>query len=350
MRPSTRSQIPPSNSAASAEPATQPPHASNRKRKASNPPTLDPAPAPTSASTRKAKKKRTQGPSTTRTNPPTNTSDQTPDVPTQEIVAQALPLAPASTHPAPSHPDGSVPRQSIVIDPALLLPAPPSNPIPLTQPFPLFVEPIPPVDEPLPPLNDLPADADEPAGSNDTALGDATRNRGQRAPTLREQNAAQAKTIAELEAKVKQLSSDIRTLKKYKVMWVKEYSKKAKSDAGPADSLIPRPPGEKGKNGWNLRDAMGLKDDEALYTEILEATYSEQEPGRLAACFKELKREHPYLNRFQGDWPAKEMVISALQNRRKTISAKAKAKVSTDRLTQAQLMAAAAEVEVEAAE
>ncbi|KIO29665.1 hypothetical protein M407DRAFT_242532 [Tulasnella calospora MUT 4182] len=104
---------------------------------------------------------------------------------------------------------------------------------------------------------------------------------------------------------------------------------------------------------------MGLGEDDVLYNEILraarhcisrsgldwEATYSEQEPGRLAACFKELKRQHPYLERFQGDWPAKEMVIIALQNRRKALSAKAKAKVSTDGQTQAQFMAAAAEVD-----
>lgn len=66
------------------------------------------------------------------------------------------------------------------------------------------------------------------------------------------------------------MSNDIRTLKKFKVLWVKEYSKKSKADApGPSSSLIARPPGEKGKNGWNLQEALGLKDDDKLYGEIL---------------------------------------------------------------------------------
>lgn len=64
--------------------------------------------------------------------------------------------------------------------------------------------------------------------------------------------------------------------------------------------------------------------------------------------FLQVKRQHPYLERFLGDWPAKEMVISALQNRRKALSAKAKAKVSTDTDTQASFMAAAAEVDANA--
>lgn len=64
----------------------------------------------------------------------------------------------------------------------------------------------------------------------------------------------------------------------------------------------------------------------------------------------QVKRQHPYLDRFLGDWPAKEMVISALQNRRKSLSAKAKAKVSADPQTQANFMAAAAEVDENTAE
>ncbi|KAG8979303.1 hypothetical protein FRB90_008111 [Tulasnella sp. 427] len=173
-----------------------------------------------------------------------------------------------------------------------------------------------------------------------------TRHQDQRAPTY---NALQ-KENTELHEKVKQLTADLLTLKKFKVLWINEYAKKkdgsaAAGVAGAASlSLIARPPGEKGKNGLNLQEAMGLKDNDTLCSEILrtarhsisrsgldwEATYSEQEPGRLAACFKELKKHHPYLERFQGDWPAKEMVISALQNRQKALQAKSKAKLATD--------------------
>ncbi|KAG9043166.1 hypothetical protein FS837_009936 [Tulasnella sp. UAMH 9824] len=367
MRPNTRSQHPSSNAP---DPDPAPPArrtAGGRKRKASNPPAEEPAseiPAPAPA--RKAKKKRTNAPSA----PTEPAPGPAPAAPIQHVIGQAPTLAAAIEHTAdlaPDRPDGGERSQSIVIDPLLELQVrPPTGLVLLAQPVPPLAEPVPPLSESIPPLDDPflslddpQVDEIEPVSSNDTGPGEATRNRGQRAPTLREQNAALAKANAELEAKVKQLSSDLRITKKYKVMWVKEYSKKAKSGTAPPDSLIPRPPGEKGKNGWNLQDAMGLKDDDPLYNEILrtarhcisrsgldwEATYSEQDPGRLAACFKEVKRQHPYLERFLGDWPAKEMVISALQNRRKALSAKAKAKVSTDPQTQASFMAAAAEVD-----
>ncbi|KAG8902418.1 hypothetical protein FRC00_008569 [Tulasnella sp. 408] len=331
MRPNTRSQHPSSNAPDPTLPPRRAP--AGRKRKASNPPAEDPAPeAPAPPTARKAKKKKTgNGPSA-----PTEPA-ASPAVPsTQQVVAQARPAQFNDVPSVPSHPGNGERGQSAVADPLRSL-APPTEPAPLSQSVPTLSEPIPPLSEPLAPLDDpfMPldepqADDIEPAGSNEAGPGEATRNRGQRAPTVREQNAALVKTVAELEAKIKQLSGDLRIVKKYKVMWVKEYSKKAKSGTAPPDSLIPRPPGEKGKNGWNLQDAMGLKDDDPLYNEIL------------------VKRQHPYLERFLGDWPAKEMVISALQNRRKALSAKAKAKVSTDPETQASFMAAAAEVDANA--
>lgn len=250
------------------------------------------------------------------------------------------------------------------------LPRPPS-PIPSNIPEPMAIDAEPqagPVA--LPPTAQAPVSATEESmepGSEDqgsstpaNAPGDNTRNRNQRAPGLREENAALSKANEELEAKLKQMTGDLRTLKKFKVLWIKEYAKKSQPNVPvPSTSLIPRPPGEKGKNGWNLQEALGLKDNEALYSEMLryvrhcisrsgldwESTYSEQEPARLAACFKELKKEHPYLERFQGDWPGKEMVISALQNRRKVLNAKAKAKIASDEKAQAELNAAAATLE-----
>ncbi|KAG9017103.1 hypothetical protein FRB90_001746, partial [Tulasnella sp. 427] len=70
------------------------------------------------------------------------------------------------------------------------------------------------------------------------------------------------------------------------------YAKKKDGSAvtdATSSSLIARSPGEKGKNGWNLQEAMELKDGDTLYSEILrtarhsisrsglnwEATYSE---------------------------------------------------------------------------
>ncbi|KIO25443.1 hypothetical protein M407DRAFT_25241 [Tulasnella calospora MUT 4182] len=337
MRRATRSTNPPLAAAPEA-PARR---GSSRKRKASNPPAEElPSPPsqaePASVAAPAKKKKRTTGAAA-----PSLDATVTPEVPAIPAPSQSLP---ASQPP---------PDLSTAIDPALLhLPTSTPGPVAATASesnvLPTSVE----------PSGETPADV-QPTASTEAAPGDSTRNRAQRAPGLREENTALTKAKVELEEKVKQLTADIRTLKKYKVMWVKEYSKKAKVDSQPGDSLILRPPGEKGKNGWNLQDAMGLKEDDALYNEILrsarhcisrsgidwEATYSEQEPGRLAACFKELKRQHPYLERFQGDWPAKEMVISALQNRRKALSAKAKAKASVDGRTQADFMAAGAAVD-----
>lgn len=288
MRPNTRSQHPSSNAPDPTPPPRRAP--AGRKRKASNPPAEDPAPeAPAPPTARKAKKKKTgNGPSA-----PTEPA-ASPAVPsTQQVVAQAQPAAQFNDVPSvPSHPGNGERGQSAVVDPLRSL-APPTEPAPLSQSVPTVSEPIPPLSEPLAPLDDpfMPldepqADDIEPAGSNEAGPGEATRNRGQRAPTVRKQNAALVKTVAELEggctfmcyiitltscfaAKIKQLSADLRIVKKYKVMWVKEYSKKAKSGTAPPDSLIPRPPGEKGKNGWNLQDAMGLKDDDPLYNEIL---------------------------------------------------------------------------------
>lgn len=288
MRPNTCSQNPPS----SAPDPTPPPRRTTtaRKRKASNPLAEDPATAPAPATARKGKKKRTNEPSA----PTEPAASPATAAPTQQVVAQAPPAAPVdhAAHPVPTPPDGGGPSWSMVIDPSVSL-APPADTVPLAQPIPPLSMPIPPLSAPLQPLDDpfLPPDDPrpsdvEPAGPNETGPGEATRNRGQRAPTLREQNAALVKANTELEgeygltcyitslnsffaAKVKQLNADLRVVKKYKVMWVKEYSKKAKSGTAPPESLIPRPPGEKGKNGWNLQEAMGLEDDDALYIEIL---------------------------------------------------------------------------------
>ncbi|KIO17586.1 hypothetical protein M407DRAFT_12282 [Tulasnella calospora MUT 4182] len=288
MRKPTRSQT--SQRAAATQPA--PRRTSGRKRKANDPPTEDPpttapevgmssgtpAPAP-------KKKKRTAGPSAPSVGtvvspdaavpsqsqplPPPTQPSETPTLPSQSQPLSALPTQPSATPTLPT-----------IIDPTLLQLSATAQAASIENPSagtPVPVEP-----------NEETAVSAQPVDSTaDAAPGDSTRNCNQRAPALREENAALLKANAELEGaawvsyaftrqvthsytpeKIKQLNTDLRTLKKYKVLWVKEYSKKAKVDSQ-FDTLIPRPPGEKGKNGWNLQDAMGLGEDDALYNEIL---------------------------------------------------------------------------------
>ncbi|KIO21591.1 hypothetical protein M407DRAFT_125472 [Tulasnella calospora MUT 4182] len=103
--------------------------------------------------------------------------------------------------------------------------------------------------------------------------------------------------------------------------------------------LIPRPDGERGKKGWTLRKALQLDGNTDLYLTILASvreaitaagldwtkTFHRQEPSRLTDCYRLIKDQNQYLKRFEGDWPARELVISAMQNKRKTRNRRKKA-------------------------
>ncbi|KAG8930579.1 hypothetical protein FRC01_002577 [Tulasnella sp. 417] len=324
----TRSRNPPTDPPAQASAAKRGP---GRKRKADEPASATPASDQGSSTTTTSGAKPAPKKKKTSAGPPTSSRDTA-------IVVNP----PSQDPPAPPSLIVSQGPTTIAIDEISTVPSPPTTAAPApeesTEAQPGY----------------------QGSSTPDPTPGDNTRNRNQRAPGLREENAELIKANAELEAKLKQMTTDMRTLKKFKVLWLKDHEKKSQTNIpGQSGSLIPRPPGEKGKNGWNLQDAIGLKDDNSLYSDILqstrhcisrsgldwEATYSEQEPARLAACFKELKKLRPYLERFQGDWPAKEFVISALQNRRKVLNAKAKANLASDENAQEELDAAAAAVE-----
>ncbi|KIO24256.1 hypothetical protein M407DRAFT_213183 [Tulasnella calospora MUT 4182] len=144
-------------------------------------------------------------------------------------------------------------------------------------------------------------------------------------------------------ARVEELEKELRALKKFKVMWAKQQRDQTSltSEGGPStlDGSIPRPPGERGKNGWNMQTALQLEADGDTYNLILAATrdavretgldwkkkFDEQEPARVGTCYSQMKHVHPYLKRFKGDWACRELVISALQNRRKVEHARIKA-------------------------
>ncbi|KAG8909169.1 hypothetical protein FRC01_007097, partial [Tulasnella sp. 417] len=155
-------------------------------------------------------------------------------------------------------------------------------------------------------------------------------------------------TLAELEAEKESLLI-------YKALWEREQAaiQAQNNDSPENDELIPRPPGEKGKNGWNLQEALRLKDDGYTYNEILvrqrtsnvedhlqariKATtrdavamagldctisFRTQDPEKLVNCYARMRLKHSYLTQFKNDWACRELVMNALQNRRKSESAR----------------------------
>ncbi|KAG9023035.1 hypothetical protein FRB95_013807 [Tulasnella sp. JGI-2019a] len=103
-------------------------------------------------------------------------------------------------------------------------------------------------------------------------------------------NSELEKELAALKADLEKAHNEAHWLCKYKVAYIK--SKKAEEQ----EPLIPKPAGDRGKN-WNLQEVMGLKDNKPLYNEIM------------------AKANHPYLQKFNWDWPAYEIVKQALIDR-----------------------------------
>ncbi|KAG8909106.1 hypothetical protein FRC01_007130, partial [Tulasnella sp. 417] len=138
-------------------------------------------------------------------------------------------------------------------------------------------------------------------------------------------------TLAELEA-------EKQSLLVYKALWEREQAamQAQNNDSQENEELIPRPPGEKGKNGWNLQEALRLKDDGYTYNEILATTrdavamagldctisFRTQDPEKLLNCYARMRLKHSYLAQFKNDWACRELVMNALQNRRKSESAR----------------------------
>ncbi|KAG8941171.1 hypothetical protein FRC04_004695 [Tulasnella sp. 424] len=169
----------------------------------------------------------------------------------------------------------------------------------------------------------------------ETAL--ATRPSKKARLSTKEQIAMLARELEETRASLKVAEESVRKYRKYKSMYVKE---KTLQDA----RLIPRPDGERGKKGWTLRKALQLEGNTDMYLTILASvreaitaagldwkkTFHRQEASRLTDCYRMVKEQNPYLKRFEGDWPARELVISCMQNKRKTRNRRKKAGTSGD--------------------
>ncbi|KAG8901565.1 hypothetical protein FRC01_009810 [Tulasnella sp. 417] len=139
--------------------------------------------------------------------------------------------------------------------------------------------------------------------------------------------------LQDLKASLLRAEELARKYQKYEFLYLKAMDQK------PA-KLIPRPEGERGKNGWTLLKALQLESKPDLYLSILasvrqaitsagldwEKTFHKQNSVRVAECFRIIKENNPYLEQFEDDWPARELVVSCMQNKRKTRNRKSNSK------------------------
>ncbi|KAJ7715404.1 hypothetical protein B0H16DRAFT_1477460 [Mycena metata] len=109
------------------------------------------------------------------------------------------------------------------------------------------------------------------------------------------------------------------------------------------NSKIPRPEGQAGRSsGYILRDEMGLADDSDRYNRLfrivkdhthqylaVKETISKQNKAQVDAVLAQIAKSAPYFARFEGYWPAKDMITGYLLNmqtrRRKDLQLEAQA-------------------------
>ncbi|KAG8972425.1 hypothetical protein FRC05_010018, partial [Tulasnella sp. 425] len=115
------------------------------------------------------------------------------------------------------------------------------------------------------------------------------------------------------------------------VLRLQHLNTQAQQDARGGTRLIPRPPGERGKNGWNLQEHMGLTSDPKTYHNIRRcvryAIYktqldiwlriNRQDEKSLFACYTLVKQRFPKMAQFEGNWATREFVKGICQNARK---------------------------------
>ncbi|KAJ7719648.1 hypothetical protein B0H16DRAFT_1474788 [Mycena metata] len=94
------------------------------------------------------------------------------------------------------------------------------------------------------------------------------------------------------------------------------------------NSKIPRPEGQAGRSsGYILRDEMGLADDSDRYNRLfrivkdhthqylaVKETISKQNKAQVDAVLAQIAKTAPYFERFEGYWPAKDMITGYLLN------------------------------------
>lgn len=143
--------------------------------------------------------------------------------------------------------------------------------------------------------------------------------------TLANANKALAEANARMEAQVAELRAQLQTL-----------NQQATAPSAPAvpnhnnnnNQLIPRPPGEHGRN-WRLSDILyeyhvstadynrmlaAVRDSAKIAQLDNTAKYRAQDPVKLAQIFAVMRKQFPLLKQFRSDWVTAEMLKQALRN------------------------------------
>ncbi|KAJ7017633.1 hypothetical protein C8F04DRAFT_1243941 [Mycena alexandri] len=167
-------------------------------------------------------------------------------------------------------------------------------------------------------------------GSNGQRGNAGGRPKGSRNKNSRQTNDAVQEEIARLRARVAEMEATNKSLEE-------RAARGSTAAAAPEQEIerLHKPKGEAGdgKRGFNLRDAMGLEDDQEEFLRIQDIVrtncrrvnldftqdYRKQEPEKLAALFKLSRKDSDYLTtkRFPLNWAQAEIVKQYLRNRRK---------------------------------
>ncbi|KAG8925358.1 hypothetical protein FRC01_010304 [Tulasnella sp. 417] len=137
------------------------------------------------------------------------------------------------------------------------------------------------------------------------------------------QNALLLKEMADLKALLAEKEAENLRLQQTAI--------KAQQDFDAKNRLIPRPPGERGKDGWNLQKHMGLENDDETYGKIRRcvryAVYesqlniwkkiTDQDEKSLFTCYAVIKKRWPFMEQFEGNWATREFVKGICQNARR---------------------------------
>ncbi|KAG2134936.1 hypothetical protein BD769DRAFT_1664859 [Suillus cothurnatus] len=106
------------------------------------------------------------------------------------------------------------------------------------------------------------------------------------------------------------------------ISFLQRKSKKARAemDSNPKpERLIAKPPGAAGnRNGYQVREAMGLGDDKRQYNALmyldLDKTRRGQDDNEIALVVMKAQNRHPFLRKFRNAWPVRDWIQQFLRN------------------------------------
>ncbi|KIO27435.1 hypothetical protein M407DRAFT_7304 [Tulasnella calospora MUT 4182] len=165
---------------------------------------------------------------------------------------------------------------------------------------------------------------DLPLVANPTSKGGKkTANASQKVAVVAAEKAVLQKKLEEAQAQLAARDAE--------VLCLQNLNAQVQQASRPRNQLIPRPSGERGKNGWNLQRHMGLEDDYKTYSNIRRcvryAVYesqlniwlriTRQEEMSLFTCYGLVKKRFPLMGQFERNWATREFIKGICQNARK---------------------------------